>query len=424
MPIAEIIKEKCIGCEQCIPACKFEALEMRDNIAVVIAEKCTNCGLCVRACPTEAITVIRPPRKAKAEKPAVEAKVEPRAASGVWIFAEQTQGQAARVAWELLGKGSELATDLQCELAACVLGHNVRHLADEAISYGAQVVYLVDDPVLDHYRTEAYVHGMLALIGKYRPEVLLLGATTMGRDLAGAVATRLGTGLTADCTGLSIDKERRLLEQTRPAFGGNIMATILTEKARPQMATVRPRVMAMPERDLARQGRIVEEALGLSEDQVATTLIEYVREDAAATVNLVDADIIVCGGRGMGGPGNFAVLKDLADVLGGVVACSRAVVDAGWMPYEHQVGQTGKTVRPKLYMACGVSGAVQHLVGMQTSDVIVAINSDPQAPMFEVATYGIVGDVMKVVPALARALRERVASRTQPARGTAGEPHS
>jgi len=402
-PVARIEAEQCIGCEQCLPACKFEALEMREGLAVVIAEKCTNCGLCVRVCPTDAITVIRPPRERKAE----QAAAEPGGASGVWVFVEQTEGKAAHVAWELLGKGAELAADLGCELCACVLGHEVGGLAGEAVAYGARTVYLVDDAVLARYRTQAYLHGMLGLIEKHRPEVLLLGATTMGRDLAGAVATRLGTGLTADCTGLTIDKERRLLEQTRPAFGGNIMATILTERARPQMATVRPRVMEMPERDASRQGAIVEEPLGLSEEQVATRVIETVREDAAGTVNLTDAEALVCGGRGMGGPENFALLQELAEALGGVVACSRAVVDAGWMPYEHQVGQTGKTVRPKLYVACGVSGAVQHLVGMQTSDVIVAINNDPEAPIFEMANFGIVGDALKVVPALTKALRER-----------------
>ena len=420
MPIAEIDKDKCIGCEQCIPACKVDALEFQDDLAVVIPEKCTNCGLCARVCPTDAITIIRPPKKkqpesVQAEQPAAQPGAEPGAASGVWIFVEQTEGQAARVAWELLGKGAELAADLGCELCACVLGHNVRHLADEATAHGAQAVYLVDDPVLAHYRTQAYLHGMLALIGSYQPEVLLLGATTMGRDLAGAVATRLGTGLTADCTGLTIDKEQRLLEQTRPAFGGNIMATILTEKARPQMATVRPRVMTMPERDDSRTGRIIEEPLGLAEDQVAARVVEYVREDAAGAVNLVDADVIVCGGRGMGGPDNFSLLRELADALGGVVGCSRAVVDAGWMPYEHQVGQTGKTVRPRLYIACAVSGAVQHLVGMQTSDVIVAINNDPEAPIFNMANYGIVGDVFKVVPALTEALRQRRDGPTQSA---------
>jgi len=382
---------------------------MQDGIVQVIPEKCTGCGLCVRACPAEALKAERPPR---GEKKAVEE--EPAAPQGkdtwrgVWVFVEQTDGVPAKVSWELLGVGRQLAGDLGVELAAVVLGSDMGHLAEEAFAYGADTVYMIDDPVLAHYRTSPYLHGLYSLVTKYRPEVLLLGATTTGRDLAGAVATELGTGLTADCTGLTIDKECRLLEQTRPAFGGNIMATILTEERRPQMATVRPRVMAMPPRQEGRTGKIISEPLGLSEDQVAVKVVEYVKDKVAGTVNLADAEVIVSGGRGMGGPENFRLLQELADALGGVVGASRAAVDSGWIGYDHQVGQTGKTVRPKLYIACGISGAVQHLVGMQTSDVIVAINSDPQAAIFSVANYGIVGNLFEVVPALTSAIKQRL----------------
>ena len=235
---------------------------------------------------------------------------------------------------------------------------------------------------------------------------MIFGATTQGRDFAGNVATTLYTGLTADCTGLDIDPETKLLRQTRPAFGGNIMATILCPRTRPQMSTVRPKVMPMPERDDSRQGEIIRESLGMSEDEVRTKIIDFIESEQK--VNLTEADIIVSGGRGLGKPENFKLIRELADVLGAAVGASRATVDAGWIPYEHQVGQTGKTVRPKIYIACGISGAIQHLAGMKTSDVIVAINKDPDAPIFKVATYGIVGDLFQVVPALTEEFRKRL----------------
>ena len=330
---------------------------------------------------------------------------------GVWVFVEQVGDAAAPVSWELLGVGRELASDLYTELAAVVLGHRLDRLIREAVSYGAATVYAIDDPVLAHYRTQPFTHGLTLLVKKYGPEILLLGATTTGRDLASAVATRLHTGLTADCTGLAIDKERQLLEQTRPAFGGNIMATILTENHRPQMATVRPRVMPMPARDPGMRGRVVREKLGLDEKGVGVKVLEYVREDLAETVNLDDAEVIVAGGRGMGSKDNFRLLEELAGELGGVVAASRAAVDAKWISYAHQVGQTGRTVRPRLYITCGIAGAVQHLVGMQTSDAIIAINSDPNAPIFSVATWGVVGNALEIVPALTKALAEAGFSR-------------
>jgi len=328
----------------------------------------------------------------------------------VWVFVEQVQGTAAPVSWELIGHAGKLAADLGGRVAAAVLGHEVERLAKAAIAYGADRAYLIDDPVLAHYRTQPYLHGMTRLIEKYRPEIVLLGATTTGRDLAGAVATTVHTGLTADCTGLTINPDSKLLEQTRPAYGGNIMATILCEKYRPQMATVRPRVMPMPDRDDARQGEIIREPLGLAEEEIRAKVVDYLSEVSQDDdqVRLEDASVIVAGGRGLGGPQGFGMLKELADLLHGVVAASRAAVDSGWMPHLFQVGQTGKTVRPKIYFACGISGAIQHLVGMQTSDVIIAINRDPSAPIFQMADYGIVGDVYRVVPAIVKAARERL----------------
>jgi len=289
-----------------------------------------------------------------------------------------------------------------------VIGNEVAHLCNEAFAYGADKAYLIDAPVFRYYRTESYNKAICYLVNKYKPEIMLIGATGEGRDLGGAIATVLNTGLTADCTGLSID-ERGFLLQTRPAFGGNIMATILTERTRPQMSTVRPHVMPIPPRDGTRSGQIIRESFDLQEDSVFAKVLEIIddRKPGAEMVDVAAADIIVSGGRGLQGPENFHILQELADELGGVVGSSRAAVDAGWMPYERQVGQTGKTVRPKIYFACGISGAIQHLVGMQESNVIIAINRDRQAPIFEVATYGIVGDLFQVVPAMTAYIRKK-----------------
>jgi electron transfer flavoprotein alpha subunit len=301
--------------------------------------------------------------------------------------------------------GADLAKSLGVELCSVVVGNKVDNLCQKSFAYGATKAYLVDDPVFRHYRTEPYYKAICYLVEKYKPEILLMGATGLGRDLAGAVATKLQTGLTADCTGLAIDNKRFLL-QTRPAFGGNIMATILTERTRPQMATVRPHVMPMPEKDSSRKGEIVRESVPVKEKDIAVKVLEIIDERKAGAVDIAAADVIVSGGRGMCAQENFAILQELADELDGVVGCSRGAVEAGWMPAERQVGQTGKTVRPKIYIACGISGAIQHLVGMQDSDVIIAINRDRQAPIFEVASYGIVGDVFQVVPAITNRIKE------------------
>ena len=282
-------------------------------------------------------------------------------------------------------------------------------MAQEALAYGADRVFLVDDPTLARYRTDPYAAIMVDLVNEYKPEILIMGASSRGRDLAGSVATQLVTGLTADCTALDIDPETRLLRQTRPAFGGNIMATILCPEHRPQMATVRHRVLEVPEkRDVGADsaGQIVRHTPKLSEDEIASKVIDFVT--AEGDVNLADARIIVSGGRGVKGPEGYAPIRELAEVLGGAVGASRAAVDAGWIPYVHQVGQTGRTVRPDLYIACGISGAIQHLAGMRTAKVIVAINKDPEAPVFDVAHYGIVGDLFEVVPALIEAFKKRL----------------
>ncbi len=392
----KVLTDECTGCGSCVDACPFGAITLENDVAV-IGDKCTYCGTCVDVCPVNAIELTKGEGRTQADLADYK---------GVWVFIEHERGKIAKVSFELLGVGRQLADDLGCELCGMLMGHGVEDFAKEAIAYGAEKVYYIDDPVLEKYRTEPYGRGAISLIRKYKPEIVLYGATTQGRDFAGNVATTLYTGLTADCTGLDIDPETKLLRQTRPAFGGNIMATILCPRTRPQMATVRPKVMPMPEKDDSRQGKIIKETLGMSEDEIRTKVLDFIESEQK--VNLLEADIIVSGGRGLGKPENFKLIRELADVLGAAVGASRATVDAGWIPYEHQVGQTGKTVRPKIYIACGISGAIQHLAGMKTSDVIVAINKDPDAPIFKVATYGIVGDLFQVVPALTEEFRKRL----------------
>jgi electron transfer flavoprotein alpha subunit/NAD-dependent dihydropyrimidine dehydrogenase PreA subunit len=387
--------DACIGCGACVQVCPFAALEMDGSVAAV-NDNCTACGACISECPVEALSL--------PEKQAAPADVA--SYSGVWVWVEQFRGQAAGVSWEMMGQGRILADRLGTTLSACVLGENVAEVAKEAIAYGADRIFLADHPTLCTYRTDPYSQVLVDLVREYKPAIFLLGATTRGRDLAGSVATHLYTGLTADCTGLEIDAETGLLQQTRPAFGGNIMATILTPNHRPQMATVRHRVFEMPTPDPARQGQIVAVPVDLEEAEIVTKVLDFIIEEGE--VNLADARVIVAGGRGVGGPEGFAPLRELAQVLGGAVGASRSAVDAGWIPYAHQVGQTGRTVRPDLYIACGISGAIQHRAGMSTSRVIVAVNKDPEAPIFEIATYGIVGDVRDVVPALTAQFRKKL----------------
>jgi electron transfer flavoprotein alpha subunit len=413
--VAHLIPGKCIACgARCQSDCPEDVIEMNEKGEPIInTTKCIGCRRCVKICPAQALEMFFTPEEKKilatiTEKaPEVVKAVETgiKEYRGVWIFVEHTEGKPATVSWELLGEGAKLAKTLGVELCSLVIGDHVEQLCQESFAYGASKVYLIDAPVFYHYRTETYFRAICYLVEKYKPEILLMGATGMGRDLAGAVATKLKTGLTADCTGLDIDEKGYLL-QTRPAFGGNIMATILTEKTRPQMSTVRPHVMSLPKRDTSRKGEIVRESMDIKEEDLATRVIEVIEDATGEQLDLAGAEIIVSGGRGMCGSENFAILQQLADELGGAVGCSRAAVEAGWMPPERQVGQTGKTVRPKIYIACGISGAIQHLVGMQSSDVIIAINQDKKAPIFEVATYGIVGDVFQVVPAMIDQIRE------------------
>ena len=422
---ARLIPGKCIACgARCQAECPSDSIEMNEKGEPVInLEKCIGCRRCVRVCPASALEMFFTPEeqkvlaelakeKATATAPAVEvdeevALVKTKLAEykGVWVFVEQTDGVTAEVSWELLGAGAGLAKSLDVELCSIVIGDGVEYLCQESFAYGATKAYLVDDPAYHYYRTILITKPSTHSSRNTRPEIVLVGATGLGRDMAGAIATELATGLTADCTGLTIDENRQLL-QTRPAFGGNIMATIKTERTRPQMATVRPHVMPLPPRKEDCHGEIVRERIPLKPEDVLVRILEVHDDRKAGDLDIAGAEFIVSGGRGMQSGENFRILQELANELGGQVAGSRSSVEAGWIPAERQVGQTGKTVRPKIYIACGISGAIQHLVGMQDSDVIIAINRDPSAPIFQVAHYGIVGDLFQVVPAITSRIRE------------------
>ena len=391
MASIKILLDKCTGCTLCVKACPFGAIHMADRKAVIDMAKCTLCGACAAACKFSAIEL------AKAGGP----KKDLSAYKDVWVFCEQKKGVVQSISFELLGEGRKLADKLGVKLAAVLLGGGMEEVAEKLGERGADKVYLVDHPALKAYQDDPYTEVLVKLAEEYKPEVILCGATTIGRSLVSRVAIKIGAGLTADCTELDIDPKERLLLQTRPAFGGNIMATIITPNHRPQMATVRHKVMKEAPVQPGRQAEIVSKTYPEETFASRTRLLDIV-EEIGATVNISEADIIVPGGRGMGGKENFPLLEELAKVLNGAVGASRSAVDADWIPYSHQVGQTGKTVVPKLYIACGISGQIQHLIGMQSSKVIVAINKDPDAPIFKVATYGIVGDVSEIVPALTR----------------------
>jgi len=337
---------------------------------------------------------------------------------GVYVFAQQVDNELSGIAFELLGKAKELAKDLGTDVTAMLLGDGIKGLADQLAEYGADKVIVVDDPELKEYRTEPYAHAVSSIINEYKPEIVLVGATAIGRDLGPRVSARVATGLTADCTVLEIgdfplspvpgqEQKHNQLLMTRPAFGGNTIATIACPDHRPQMATVRPGVMQKMEPVAGAKAEVIEFNPGFTPDDKYVEIIDIVKE-ISNTVDIMDAKILVSGGRGVGSKENFSILQDLADVIGGTVSCSRAVVDNGWMPKELQVGQTGKTVRPNVYFAIGISGAIQHAAGMEESDIIIAINKDDTAPIFDIADYGIVGDLNKIVPKLTEELKKAI----------------
>ncbi|TBR20433.1 electron transfer flavoprotein subunit alpha [bacterium] len=396
MPI-QVLIEKCTGCTLCMKVCPFDAIRIMDKKAIVDENKCNLCSACVDACKFKAIVIEK--------KQTVCTTPNIKDYKGIWVFIEQKNGKIQSVSYELLGKAHELAKKLHCEVSGVLIGNNLDDQLDELIWYGADNIYSVQAPELANFQDEPYTNILVKLIQKYKPEIILCGATAIGRSLISRVAINIKAGLTADCTALDIDTERKILLQTRPAFGGNIMATIISPNYRPQMATVRHKVMQPMVPDKHRKGKIIKESFDLSLYASRTKLLDIV-EEIESLVNIAEADIIVSGGRGMGGPENFKLLEELAHVLGAAVGASRAAVDSGWKPYSHQVGQTGRTVAPKIYIACGISGQIQHLVGMQSSKIIVAINKDPDAPIFKVATYGIVGDLFQIVPALTKKFKE------------------
>ncbi len=392
-----IDSEKCVGCGACEGACAFGAIKVGAGGKAELGMGCTACGSCVKVCPTEALVL---------EKEESSGAVDIAEWRGLWVVAEQREGVLQEVTFELLGEGRALADKLGVPLTAVLLGGaGVRDLAGPLFERGADIVRCVEHPALAAFTSEPYAEALTALARKYRPEAVLAGATSVGRGFVPRVAVQLRTGLTADCTGLDIDLENRRLLQTRPAFGGNIMACIECPDHRPQMATVRPKVFRAAEATPGRTGELAMEELELADPLVKVTERVCALENE---LNVADAEIIVTGGRGLGKPENFALLRELAEALGGAaIGASRAAVDAGWISAFHQVGQTGKTVRPKVYIACGVSGQIQHLVGMNSSDTIIAINKDPEAPIFGVADIGIVGDLFQVVPELIRRLKAR-----------------
>jgi electron transfer flavoprotein alpha subunit len=388
--------EACIGCGVCEEVCTFGAIEVIDGVAVV-NEKCTLCGSCVDSCEAGALTI-------DVKEKAVQTDLAEW--SGIMVYAEYRHGKVVPVSYELLGIGRQLADQQKVPLTAVLLGFNMGDAAKELVSYGADIVYQVDDPALEFFTDETYGNILEEIVRAQKPEVVLAGATAIGRSFIPLVATALATGLTADCTQLAIRPEDGVLLQTRPAFGGNIMATIECPYTRPQMATVRPRVMKAAEPDPDRKGDIIDYQPNPERLQSRVKVLRNVLEDQDQ-VNITEGDIIVAGGRGLENEKGFELMRQLADAVGGAVGASRAAVDSEWIAYPHQVGQTGKTVNPKLYIACGISGAIQHIVGMQSSETIVAINKDPHAPIFDVATYGIVGDLFEVVPKLIEKIKEK-----------------
>lgn len=392
----KVISEKCSGCGLCESVCAYSAIEIKNGKAA-ITKNCCSCGICMQSCNEKAISSM--------EK-ALEKAANIMDYSGVWVFCEQRNNKINSVTFELLGEGRKLAKKLKAELSAVLIGSNVEDNIKELFAYGADKVYVLDHPALDNFNDEIYKSIIEGLTLKYKPEIILFGATVYGRSLAPRIASGLNTGLTADCTELDVNSENRDLLQTRPAFGGNLMATIVCANARPQIATVRPRVMNAIEPDYSRKGQVVAEAVKLPDNiklEVKEVVYNYTKIN-----NLADAEIIVSFGRGIGDIKNIKLIEELAKVLGAAIGASRAVVDCGWIEANHQVGQSGKTVKPKLYFACGISGSIQHLAGMSSSDMIIAINKDPDAPIFKVASYGIVGDIVKVLPALTEEFKKRL----------------
>jgi electron transfer flavoprotein alpha subunit len=389
--------ELCTGCGSCTETCPFVGIEIIDNKAV-ITENCNFCGACLDACPVDAILI---------EKKEFEVeKIDLSEYRGVWVIAEHYKNIVHPVVFQLLGKGGDLAKELEVNLTLVILGANFDERLDEFSLHGPDEIIYIKSPILKNYYSDLYVQALTELIKENKPEIILIGATPTGRDFAPRVAKRLNAGLTADCTGLEIDQTTRNLLQTRPTFGGTLMATIRTPNSRPQMATIRPGIFNSQERSKGKT-RIRKIDFNFKEKDLVTKIVRVI-ERKKNSINLEDAEIIVSGGRGVGSKESFKIIEELAEVLGAELGGSRVTVELGWLDQDRQIGQTGKTVSPKLYIACGISGAIQHLAGMQNSEIIVAINKDRNAPIFNVAHYGIVGKLDEIVPLLIEALKKEL----------------
>lgn len=388
-----IDKEKCTGCDICVQECPFNAISIVEGFAVV-NENCTLCGACVSNCPSDAIEIVEEKKKIVLSDN-----------KGLLIFGEQKAGLVSPVVYELIGKGRELANRLGEELYCVILGNDIKKQAEDLICYGVDKIFIYDDPFLASFRDDPYVDLLVSLLKKIKPNIFLIGGTSFGRSIAPRIASKLKTGLTADCTGLEIDPKTKLLLQTRPAFGGNIMATIICSDNRPQMATVRYKIMKRAEKIPGYTGEVInmEFIPEMLRDRVKVK--EIIKDEV--NINIIEAEIIISGGNGLGNKEDFKLIDELAKSLGGVIGASRVAVDKGWISYAHQIGLSGKTVRPKLYIACGISGSVQHLAGMSSSDVIIAINNDPSAPIFNVADIGLVGDLYEIIPELTKEIRNK-----------------
>ncbi|MDR2066794.1 MAG: electron transfer flavoprotein subunit alpha [Endomicrobium sp.] len=400
--IIKIISEKCVGCQMCAKDCPFGAISMLQRpehpkklaLASIDLNKCTYCGTCIQTCKFNAIELT---------KDVPVTNVDKNLYRGVWVYAEQRHGVVHRLSYELLNKGNHLAKELATTLSVVLIGDNIKTKAQEFINRGADKVYVCDDPVLLEFQEESYSTVFSQLIEQEKPEIILIGATDIGRSFAPRVAAKIKTGLTADCMSLEIDHDTRNLKQTRPAFGGNVMATIVTPQHRPQMSTVRHRVFKEAKVQEGRTGEIIDFKLDIKTIINRTKFLGFVK-DESSSIDISDADIVVAGGRGVGSVEGFKLLKELADLLGGALGASRAAIDSGWIPYSHQIGQTGKTVSPKVYIGCGISGHMQHIVGVN-ADIIVAINKDSSCHMMQIATYALEGDIYEIVPNIIREIK-------------------